>query len=595
MASRKLLLVVLTSLFFNICNAQTVEEIVSDRATYIWGKGKGATLKKADNDALSMLINQISTTVESKFDWIRIENEDELKEKVNSVVNTYSNATLHNTERIVISNEPDAEIFRYIKRADVEKVFEQRKDKILDFISSARKAETENRIADALRYYYWSLILLKSHPDCNDIEFTTKAGKQKILISWIPAKMNEIFSKISFKVSDITTQEEYKTILIHIYYHNKPAVNFDYSYWDGRDWSNVFSAKNGEGLLEFFGVNAENKTSVDIKAEYMFDSQTHYDNELKQVMDNIEAISFPGSYYTIRLSEPGQQLPTPKLHVKTDLVEVENTKDYTGVITPIVEAIKQKDFESVKHYFTKDGYDMFTKLINYGNAKVIGYFPELKVYALHDAYMCRHVRMSFHFENNIRKFVEDVIFHFNKDHKIESISFGLSHTAVKSIMENNTWRQTDRLILINFLEHFKTAYALERLDYIESIFADDALIITGYVVTVKQGLENRYKDNQIVKYNRYSKREYIQHLNNCFRSKEFINIKFEESDIRKGGKGGNVYGVQIKQNYYSSNYGDKGYLFLMVDLNDPDQPVIHVRTWQPHKALDGSIYDLSDF
>ena len=80
-----------------------------------------------------------------------------------------------------------------------------------------------------------------------------------------------------------------------------------------------------------------------------------------------------------------------------------------------------------------------------------------------------------------------------------------------------------------------------------------------------------------------------------FRSKEYINIKFEESEIRKARKCGDIYGVQIRQNYYSSNYGDVGYLFLMVDLNNPDTPIIHVRTWQPEKDSTGAVYGLSDF
>ncbi|MEI3052199.1 MAG: hypothetical protein V8T35_02350 [Prevotella sp.] len=45
----------------------------------------------------------------------------------------------------------------------------------------------------------------------------------------------------------------------------------------------------------------------------------------------------------------------------------------------------------------------------------------------------------------------------------------------------------------------------------------------------------------------------------------------------KMGAGGETYGIQIKQDYYSSNYGDHSYLFLMVDFNDPENPSIKVR------------------
>ena len=46
------------------------------------------------------------------------------------------------------------------------------------------------------------------------------------------------------------------------------------------------------------------------------------------------------------------------------------------------------------------------------------------------------------------------------------------------------------------------------------------------------------------------------------------------------GKSEDVYAIQIKQDYFSANYGDTGYLFLLVDVNDPDKPIIHVRAWQ---------------
>ncbi len=151
------------------------------------------------------------------------------------------------------------------------------------------------------------------------------------------------------------------------------------------------------------------------------------------------------------------------------------------------------------------------------------------------------------------------------------------------------------MILVSFLEFYKTAYALKRIEFIEQVFADDALIITGSVLKVKPNDMNNFKSNRIVRYNRQTKQEYVRNLRYSFSSKEYINIKFEESKIRKAGKGGEIYGIQVKQNYYSSNYGDVGYLFLMVDLNNSDEPIIHVRTWQPEVGVNEGVYGLSDF
>lgn len=71
--------------------------------------------------------------------------------------------------------------------------------------------------------------------------------------------------------------------------------------------------------------------------------------------------------------------------------------------------------------------------------------------------------------------------------------------------------------------------------------------------------------------------EYMRKLKMCFQSNQFINIRFADNDVVKMGAGGETYGIQIKQDYYSSNYGDHSYLFLMVDFNDPENPSIKVR------------------
>ena len=40
---------------------------------------------------------------------------------------------------------------------------------------------------------------------------------------------------------------------------------------------------------------------------------------------------------------------------------------------------------------------------------------------------------------------------------------------------------------------------------------------------------------------------------------------------------------------------DKGYLFLEVDVNNPKQPIIKVRTWQPEKDPNFGLYGPGDF
>ena len=101
---------------------------------------------------------------------------------------------------------------------------------------------------------------------------------------------------------------------------------------------------------------------------------------------------------------------------------------------------------------------------------------------------------------------------------------------------------------------------------------------------------------QHVKYTRQTKEQYMKNLKRCFDSNEYINIRFADNIVRKS-KSPNIYGIQIKQDYYSSSYGDTGYLFLLIDFKDPEAPLIHVRTWQPDNdpnVKDGRI-GIADF
>ena len=582
---------------FNI-NAQTIDQIKADRQKYIWGEGSGTTLNRADQDALGMLINQISTQVESQFtllqEEVRSSGKDSFQETFNGVINTYSSATLRNTERIIISNEPDARVFRYIKRSEIEKIFSDRERKIQEFALNGLKFEERAEIAFALRYYYWALTLLRSHPNANTIEIDDNDGSKRLLISWLPMKINSIFSNISISVGQSFKDGDLTRFTLNILFDNKPVRNFDYSYWTGKDWT-YYNSKDGLGIVEFLGSIASNE--IQLKAEYVFEGETAIDNELRDVIGKLDVIPFRNSYFKVPISEL-QPPPKPSIiespQVRGNLTMVENTKPYESSITSITNAIRTKNYESAKSLFTSDGFEIYKNLLQYGQARLIGE-PDLKFIKLDDGVMCRSLPMSFHFKNNNRNFIEDVVFHFDKNKKVSNITFGLAKVAVDDIIRNDSWDDRSKLILINFLENYKTAYALKRIDYIESIFADDALIIVGSVLKTKATGDNPYRSNEIVRYNRYTKEQFIRNLKHSFASKEYINIRFEDNIISKSGKGGEVYGIQIKQDYFSSNYGDSGYLFLMVNINNPNEPIIHVRTWQPEKNPNGSIYGLGSF
>jgi hypothetical protein len=286
---------------------------------------------------------------------------------------------------------------------------------------------------------------------------------------------------------------------------------------------------------------------------------------------------------------------------KNDITELsaEEAAPYRKSIEAVIAAIRSGNYNSVDTLFSPDGKDMYRRLISYGNARIMSE-PQLSFYMVgaQKDVTCRSVAMSFSFRNNNRKFVEDVTFTFNADKKIDCLAFGLDKNSTDDILKHDMWSEYARTVLAEFLENYKTAYALKRLDYIRSIFDDNAVIITGKVTTRMTGTDNAnvsLMNNKYVQFTRQNKEQYLRNLERCFDSNEYINIRFANNDIVKAGVGGEVYGIQIKQDYYSTNYGDTGYLFLMVDLNDPKKPIIKVRSWQPERDPNFGLVDLSHF
>lgn len=275
-------------------------------------------------------------------------------------------------------------------------------------------------------------------------------------------------------------------------------------------------------------------------------------------------------------------------------------KPYKETLNKVVSAIRKHSYDDIKDFFSEDGWEMFTSLVRYGNARVLS-TDNCTFSQLRDNVIARSIQMSFSFKKGLRKeFVEDVVFTFDKDKKIDCVAFGLDHKAKQDIMKRGAWTPVARQTIMQFLENYKTAYALKRLDYLKTIFDDDAVIIVGHVAE-KLVRDNSRKDGalsfhnqKMVKRVQYSKDQYMKNLEACFRSNEFVNIRFANNDVRKA-KNGEEYGIQIKQDYYSTNYGDQGYLYLQVDLEEPDKPIIKVRTWQPEPDPEIGLFGMGNW
>jgi len=564
---------------------------IKENPAYIAEEGYGNTVDEADQNALAAIVRGISSSVESQYDktvLMKYFNGEVTEQNVvQMAVKTFSSAAIGNTRRIIIKNEPDACVGRYVKASDVKKIFAARQAKVDLYLRYAQQDLEKLKIDDALRYLSWAKALFVSIPrnTGGSIEDTTLDLK-------IDKQMDDIFDKLKVGfVKKVANMAEFIFT-----YDGQNVASLDFSYFDGRNWSNLCSVTDGIGVAEL-PTDIE-VSQLQIRYEYTYKGQAHIDIDVQQVVSAQRPIFLRSASTMVNI---GRSLP--KAEVKQIMKEasgvqqampvltfIDGKSECSDVISKVVRAIKSKDYSSVNSCFTQDGLDMYNRLIRYGRASIIDE-KNCKYYKFRDGVVARSIKMNFNFSNSSKQsFVEDVVFTFDKDGKIDCLAFALGKDVYTTVMNNNFWQETARMCIVEFLENYKTAYNLKRLDYLKTIFDDDAVIIVGKVVksvrTVNPDDVNLYTKSDVVVRNRLTKEQYMKNLENCFKSNEYVNVRFSSSDttntnfIRKYNKGGEVYGIQVKQDYYSTNYGDTGYLFLMVDLNNPQLPVIKVRTWQ---------------
>lgn len=608
---RNLLLFCLCGCFFiNAQNSNKVKEkrynkIVSSSKTYLFGEGfSEEDPDSADTMALDNLISQINISVQSSYnEATSFDNKGNFEEKTKSVVKTYSAATVKQAKLIKIETDKGFRALRYIKYADLHKIFEARANKIKDLVDAADKYLSERKIGDALRNYYNALILTNSHPK----KETLKNEYGKRLDVYLPNHIKDIIGDIKVKPIGNEVKEKEQNISIQFFYKTDPIQNISYTYEDNKGITDRYDeAKDGKAMLNF-GIINKPRTKAKVLVEYKFDKEN--DKELDDIKKS--HVKKP-SFYRTAIKEVNlykKKYDSPLL--QSEKAFAQKTSDFNigekwvnkkipvepckQKLKSVLHFINKKNYEKIYPYCTIEGAELAKKLLKYGNVKILP-FQKLTTIQTKNRLQIRSIPMHFSFKKSVKGFSENVVFYFNEHEKICDVSFGLSKQTFQEVMSKPTWDMNHKITLINFIEQYKTAYALKRLDYIEDVFSQNALIIVGHVIRNTGTVDSRYKKNKTVIRNRLTKQQYIKSLQRSFNSKEYINLKLEDIQFKKYANKKGLFGVQVKQYYFSSNYQDDGYLLLLVDLKDALKPTIHVRTWQDTKhTRPEEVFNMGEF
>ena len=576
--------------------AQGVDGIKRN-SSYLYGEGGGVTLQAAKEAALADLIQKISVTVHSDF----TSKERELNQDGNvtsdaeyqSIIRSYSTATLTNVKTIVLKPEPDASVFLYIAKSEIDRIFESRVAKAKEFVGNADEALKNGQIDDALRYYYWSYCLVKSLRYPNEAKIFVD-GQERSLLAWLPTRIDDVMGKV--KVQSRRTADN--TYEITATYDGRPVRSMDYTYFDGVDNSPVYSILDGKGLVELRPGMAMD--AVQLKLEYEFRGLSRNDSEVEAVVGAMKPAVYRRAYHRVALDGTASPAESTSTDVNGSMQSPLALTDMgtlgTAVMKPVMQALRSGSIEQCRQKFTADGWEEFSKLMGYGKVTLMDDI-HLDYFADGDCVVCRGLPVSCRF-NRGRVFNEKLSFYIDSNSKqITHVAMGLGREAMNDVVLGHLdWSEKSRTRIVGFLEDYRTAYATKNLEYLDKVFDDNAVIVLGKRLQVAPQLNKEgYMNNHRVQFTQLTKREFLRNLRRQFQSKDYINLHFSQNRIYQLQKGVERYGIEIKQDYYSSNYGDTGYLTLIFDLTNPDQPVIHVRTWQEQPDPNFGVVSPADF
>lgn len=576
--------------------AQGVDGIKRN-SSYLYGEGGGVTLQAAKEAALADLIQKISVTVHSDF----TSKERELNQDGNvtsdaeyqSIIRSYSTATLTNVKTIVLKPEPDASVFLYIAKSEIDRIFESRVAKAKEFVGNADEALKNGQIDDALRYYYWSYCLVKSLRYPNEAKIFVD-GQERSLLAWLPTRIDDVMGKV--KVQSRRTADN--TYEITATYDGRPVRSMDYTYFDGVDNSPVYSILDGKGLVELRPGMAMD--AVQLKLEYEFRGLSRNDSEVEAVVGAMKPAVYRRAYHRVALDGAASLAESTSTDVNGSMQSPLALSDMgtlgTAVMKPVMQALRSGSIEQCRQKFTAEGWEEFSKLMGYGKVTLMDDI-HLDYFADGDCVVCRGLPVSCRF-NRGRVFNEKLSFYIDSNSKqITHVAMGLGREAMNDVVLGHLdWSEKSRTRIVGFLEDYRTAYATKNLEYLDKVFDDNAVIVLGKRLQVAPQLNKEgYMNNHRVQFTQLTKREFLRNLRRQFQSKDYINLHFSQNRIYQLQKGVERYGIEIKQDYYSSNYGDTGYLTLIFDLTNPDQPVIHVRTWQEQPDPNFGVVSPADF
>ena len=583
-------LILICLIFSTILSAQNTDNIQHQIASiqsqpdvYYFGYAEGRQRKETDQEAAAQMMSKIYMVVSSELTSGTVEDSlGNYDSKLNKILNVYTYGRLPDVQQLSYKKGPIFHILRYIKKEDYKKIFENKKIEIQGFLREAKENLKLNQLGKAFRNYYRAAVAIEALQE-GCVEFEGKMYYSDTIFD----EIKSIAKAIKIDLVSNTYEHETRYIILDFSYNDKPVHDLNVEYYDLHDF---IPQKTNSNLLqlEIYGKEYENMEKLSLKIDLREDMYNSY-NEQTKILSRLFECEELEEYREIPLkSKKIEQIKKKKRLIDDLNIEFTNTGNCPVLETFasnlfILFTMLENEYLDDESIFSDDKIvKRIRQVIDCNHTKLLIYPQTVQISKTDFGWEARQFGMSVSCEGFPTR-NETVVIDFDETGKIYNFGYTIN-PALHELFEQQGTAVGDwdyRQIAIKFLENYKTSYITKNIEDVETLYSEDAIIITGKVVKrtkLDKEISTDFSDDEII-YFKKTKREHIASQKEVFANNRFVWLQFDTFNIEIAPID-SVYGVSMKQNYYSSTYKDEGYLFLLIDFRG-ENPLIHVRNWQP--------------
>ena len=256
---------------------------------YYWGQSQVYdTYEKAKNSAVNLMLKNIAE--KTSFSPVELQVSDP-EEYMMKILQTFEVKISYKRKMINVvrdTKNDEYSCMAYISKADFKSICDERVDEIQRYVNNGKQKEDDHLMVDALRSYYWGMMLCVAHPQGKNVKIEID-DETVLAYEYLQGKVSEVLDSFTFSVSKNNPgefNEEGISVILNVRADDNDVSGLQFRYYNGDDYIRTM-ANNGKAEVQ---LRDKGMRDFDIKIEYDFSHEMIAHPEIHNVVNVMDKI-----------------------------------------------------------------------------------------------------------------------------------------------------------------------------------------------------------------------------------------------------------------------------------------------------------------